>query len=278
MTDDTPTPTPDRRRGSFSSSTFSAIFGPRGAPTNGTPTNGTPSRPNPSPPSSTTTTTNSTSTTAPLPTPPSRRRMSISTLGLSGSPLSSSAGPATTTFFPRGRRASIASSTASSSLPNSAVSESAIEDDSPDSGSGSVPTTPFSRHMSFGASTGLFPRSGGGGGPTSPQSKSRSPSDAGGLNWSEQFRERAASAVHRPMMGSSPPVAGAGFGSISGQGGQGGGPPPHVRARSEGGDQMVPQQPQTQARAQPVPVPRRKERRKPDEVGERMLRGEFYMD
>ncbi|OBT70577.1 hypothetical protein VF21_10461 [Pseudogymnoascus sp. 05NY08] len=203
--------------------------------------------------------------------------MSISTLGLSGSPISSSAGPATTAFFPRDRRASIASSTASSSLTNSAVSESAIEDDSPDSWSGSVPTTPFSRHMSFGASTGLFPRGGGGGnGPTSPQSKSRSPSDAGGLNWSEQFRERAASAVHRPMMGSSPPVAGAGFGSMSAQGGQG--PPPHVRARSEGGDQVVAQQPQTQARAHPVPVPHRRERRKPDEVGERMLRGEFYMD
>ncbi|ELR09646.1 hypothetical protein GMDG_04137 [Pseudogymnoascus destructans 20631-21] len=199
MTDDNPTPTPnpDRRRGSFSSATFSAIFGPRGAPANGT--NGTPPsalRQNPSPPSSTTS-----STTAALPTPSSRRRMSISTLGLSGSPLSTSAGA--TTFFPRDRRASIASSTASS-LTNSAVSESAIEDDSPDSGS--VPTTPFSRHMSFGGSSGLFPRGSGNGaggvGPTSPQSKSRSPSDAGGLNWSEQFRERAASAVHRPMMGS----------------------------------------------------------------------------
>ncbi|OBT40433.1 hypothetical protein VE00_08885 [Pseudogymnoascus sp. WSF 3629] len=273
MTDDTPNP-PTGRRGSFSSTTFSAIFGPRGAPTAGT--NGTPGRQNPSPPSSTTSTTNppSTSTIAPLPTPPSRRRMSISTLGLSGSPLSSSAGA--TTFFPRDRRASIASSTASS-LPNSAVSESAIEDDSPDSGS--VPTTPFSRHMSFGGSSGLFPRGGGGVGPTSPQTKSRSPSDAGGLNWSEQFRERAASAVHRPMMGSSPPAAGAGFGSSvgslgagAGQGGQGG--PPHVRARSEGGEGMV-----APARTQPVPVPQqRKERRKPDEVGERMLRGEFYMD
>ena len=129
--------------------------------------------------------------------------------------------------------------------------------------------------MSFGGSSGLFPRGGGGVGPTSPQTKSRSPSDAGGLNWSEQFRERAASAVHRPMMGSSPPAAGAGFGSMGGQGGQGA--PPHVRARSEGGDQMVAQA-QAQARTQAVPVPQRKERRKPDEVGERMLRGEFYMD
>ncbi|OBT70007.1 hypothetical protein VE03_00504 [Pseudogymnoascus sp. 23342-1-I1] len=264
MTDDTPTPTPDRRRGSFSSTTFSAIFGPRGSTT--TTTNGTgPPRQNPSPPSSTT------STTAPLPTPPSRRRMSISTLGLSGSPLSTSASAsASATFFPRDRRASIASSTASS-LPNSAVSESAIEDDSPDSGS--VPTTPFSRHMSFGASSGLFPRGGGGVGPTSPQAKSRSPSDAGGLNWSEQFRERAASTVQRPMMGSSPPPAGgAGFGA--GGFGGGGGAGPHTRARSEGGDQVLP----SPARAQPQVVPQRKERRKPDEVGERMLRGEFYMD
>ncbi|KFZ15069.1 hypothetical protein V502_05791, partial [Pseudogymnoascus sp. VKM F-4520 (FW-2644)] len=183
-------------------------------------------------------------------------------------------------FFPHDRRASIASSTASS-LPNSAVSESAIEDDSPDSGS--VPTTPFSRHMSFGGSSGLFPRgANGAAGPTSPQAKSRSPSDAGGLNWSEQFRERAASAVHRPMMGSSPPAASSGFGSVSaGAGGGGGsvgggaGGGPHVRARSEGGDATLTSPP---TRAQPVAVPKRKERRKPDEVGERMLRGEFYMD
>ncbi|KFY20809.1 hypothetical protein V493_07619, partial [Pseudogymnoascus sp. VKM F-4281 (FW-2241)] len=228
--------------------------------------------------------------------------MSISTLGLSGSPVSSSApGP----FFPPSRRASIASSTGSS-LPNSAVSESAIEDgDSPDS-SGSVPTTPFSRHMSFGGSSALFPRGGsgaggqgngggggaGGGGPTSPQSKSRSPSDAGGLNWSEQFRERAASAVHRPMMGSSPPAVSSSSG-FAGNGAPanghvapaGTGPtaaaahqppaPPHVRARSEGGDQTL--LPTAPARASHVVVPR-KERRKPDEVGERMLRGEFYMD
>ncbi|KFY83061.1 hypothetical protein V500_10192 [Pseudogymnoascus sp. VKM F-4518 (FW-2643)] len=69
--------------------------------------------------------------------------------------------------------------------------------------------------MSFGGSSGLFPRgsNGAAAGPTSPQAKSRSPSDAGGLNWSEQFRERAASAVHRPLMGSSPPAASSGFGS-----------------------------------------------------------------
>ena len=86
-------------------------------------------------------------------------------------------------------------------------------------------------------------------------------------------------------MGSSPPAA-SGFGSGSfgangANGANGGGREsvsgavggPHVRARSDGGDQMM-----TPARAQPVPVPHRKERRKPDEVGERMLRGEFYMD
>ena len=60
---------------------------------------------------------------------------------------------------------------------------------------------------------------------------------------------------------------------MSGQGGQG--PPLHGRARSEGGDPVVAQ---PQARTQPLPVPQRRERRKPDEVGERMLRGEFYMD
>ncbi|KFY41868.1 hypothetical protein V495_04748 [Pseudogymnoascus sp. VKM F-4514 (FW-929)] len=126
--------------------------------------------------------------------------------------------------------------------------------------------------MSFGGSSSLFPRSAnanGNGGPVSPQAKSRSPSDAGGLNWSEQFRERAASAVSRPMMGSSPPAnAGAGFGSVSGAAGGG----PHMRARSEGG------QGSPTATARPQAVPQRKERRKPDEVGERMLRGEFYMD
>ncbi|KFY80693.1 hypothetical protein V498_08781 [Pseudogymnoascus sp. VKM F-4517 (FW-2822)] len=139
--------------------------------------------------------------------------------------------------------------------------------------------------MSFGGSAGggsLFPRgAANGGGPTSPQTKSRSPSDAGGLNWSEQFRERAASAVHRPSMGSSPPAAGFGgaAGAGAGAGGAGAATGPHARARSEGGDQILPS-PAPAPRQQPVQVPRRKERerRKPDEVGERMLRGEFYMD
>ena len=119
----------------------------------------------------------------------------------------------------------------------------------------------------------------GNGGGISPQPKSRSPSESagGGLNWSAQFRERAASAVQRPQMGASPPAAGAGF-AMGGFGAPSGGMPvqPHARARSEGGDVMAGGSPTAAAR--PQPVPHRRERKKPDEVGERMLRGEFYMD
>lgn len=226
------------------------------------------------------------------------RRMSISTLGLSGTSPKQTPGP----FFPRDRRASI--STAGSD----SIDESAIDDDA-DMTARSVPTSPFTRRMSFGAqamfsnsrgaATGTSPTSSGRHPPlpsitaktphnhssppssfsqASSQPPARSPSDhpparsADGLNWSEQFRSRAESAVHhRPSFGAQAAVSPA-----AAAGPQLQKPFPAERAKSIGD---MPQPPAAMPeRAQAPPPQRKMERRKPDEVGERMLRGEFLMD
>lgn len=109
------------RRGSFTSQTFNNIFGGRSNSVAGP--------------------------TAPFPSAIStgngaaqdqRRRMSISTLGLSGT------SPTQTHPFPFAhRRASVSTANSDS------INESAIDDD--DSPGHSAPTTPFARRMSFGA-------------------------------------------------------------------------------------------------------------------------------
>jgi hypothetical protein len=146
-------PAARNRRGSFTTQTFNNIFG-RSNSTSGGPT-------------------------APFSTPnpiatsgqDQRRRMSISTLGLSG------ASPTQTTPFTFGpRRGSISTDRSDS------IDESAIDDD--DSPSRTGPNTPFTRRISFGAQA-LRARTNGG-----------SPNGEGsGFNWSEQLRSRAESAV-----------------------------------------------------------------------------------
>ncbi|KAI0114112.1 hypothetical protein GGR51DRAFT_478167 [Nemania sp. FL0031] len=220
-----------------------------------------------------------------------RRRLSVTTLGLSGA-----SPPSNNTPFGL-RRASI------STTNSDCIDESAIEDDEP----AKIPTTsPFARRTSFGAQAMRNMRTGqtspGSGRPTqqarrtsiasSRQSplgvsslstatvrrmstsqasttlSARSPSDMpsarsdNGYNWTEQLRFRAESSVtgQRPTFGSvaapsSPPRA----------------TPHHDRAKSVSDMPAPPRQPE-------VMKPRQPERPKPDHMQERILKGDFYMD
>ena len=258
------------RRGSFTTQTFNNIFGRS----------------------------NSTSSPFPGPAHDNRRRMSISTLGLSG------ASPTQTSPFTFGPRRRSDSTDHSDS-----IDESAIDDD--DSTSRSVPATPFTRRMSFGAQafrsrttsgspggangsrsysstaapkpSSLLstipagPRSGGEVTPpqanntsqASTQSKPRTTSDfpvsarpgeGGGFNWSEQLRSRAESSVSQTSVLPSPPPLRSQDYSI----------PMHDRAKN------VTEMP-TPPMAIPRPTPPRQDG-KPDAMQERILKGDFYMD
>lgn len=261
------------RRGSFTTQTFNNIFG-RSNSTSGAPT-------------------------APFPGPitnaavqEQRRRMSISTLGLSGTSPTQA-----TPFAFGGRRGSV--STAGSE----SIDENAIDDD--DSPGRSAPATPFARRMSFGAQAlrgtatnrspvtsgrspsyssvskpntlptiPAGPKSGGGVTPpkvqaqASTQSKPRTASDSpvsarpgeGGFNWSEQLRSRAESSVsqsQRPSFSTSP------------------NPPKTAQLHER--KQSVSEMP-TPPVAVPPPTPARPARNKPDAFQERILKGDFYMD
>jgi len=270
------------RRGSFTTQTFNNIFGRSNS------TSGGPTSPFPGP-----------ITTAAA--QDQRRRMSITTLGLSGTSPTQS-----TPFAFGGRRGSVSTANSDS------IDESAIDDD--DSPGRSNPTTPFARRMSFGAQALRTVRGSGSPGATgrapsyttatslptipagprssrsvakdgevtppkaqnhqaSTQSKPRTTSDfpvsarpgeGGGFNWSEQLRSRAESSVsqsQRPSFSTSPSA-----------------PkttqiPMHERAKSVS---EMPAPPT--AVPAPVPAPVRPQPRKPDAFQERILKGDFYMD
>jgi len=172
-----------------------------------------------------------------------RRRMSLTTLGLSGSPTAPSPFGSM-----RGRRESFSSANSGS------IDESAVEDEFAAKDQ-STPTTPFARRMSFGAramrdirsSTG---GSGGGGGEGSP------PQNGEGFNWSENLRSRAERTA-----------------SIAGPSGGGGvglplGSNNHSRAKSVATMEAPVREMPTQPRAS----------KKPDHFQERILKGDFYMD
>ncbi|KAF7856827.1 hypothetical protein EAF04_009590 [Stromatinia cepivora] len=221
-----------------------------------------------------------------------KRRVSISTLGLSG------ASPSQSSAFPFGGRRGSVSTTASES-----IDESAIDDE--EGPARSTPTTPFTRRMSFGAQALRTVRTGngspgsngrtssyttstlppilagsqGGGRITPPrtqsqqastQSKPRTPSDfasarpgEGGFNWSEQLRSRAESQVsqsQRPVISTSPPNN------------QRFHVPMHERAKSIGDAPSPP------TSAIPPAAPPKPARKQPDAFQERILKGDFYMD
>jgi hypothetical protein len=279
MANNNDNPSPDAttraRRGSFTTQTFNNIFGRSNS------TSGSPTAPFPG--------------TGPVTTAAAqdqRRRMSISTLGLSGS------SPTQTTPFTFGPRRGSVSTDRSDS-----IDESAIDDD--DGPSRSVPTTPFARRMSFGAqalrarTTGGSPGANGrslsyntapktnstlppipagprGGGVTPPkaqasqastQSKTRTASDypvsarpgeGSGFNWSEQLRSRAESSVSQTQRSSfsTSPIA-----------------PKTMHDRTKSVSEM-PAPPS----AVPLPAPVRPVRKQPDAFQERILKGDFYMD
>ena len=230
-----------------------------------------------------------------------RRRLSITTLGLSGTSPSASA-----SFL---RRASLSTNSDS-------IDENAVEED--DVVARTAPTTPFTRRMSLGAAQAMRGMRGG----TSPGNNGRPspPNQRGGsawgspptpplhsagagsytwgkissqastanqprpgsdmctpsaridqgFNWSEQLRSRAESTV------TSGPRAsfsfGSGFSGSPPRASAGTGPPPavsphHDRARSVS-DMPAP----------PAQAPRARAPQKPDHFQERILKGDFYMD
>ncbi|KAL2166283.1 hypothetical protein VTG60DRAFT_2988 [Thermothelomyces hinnuleus] len=191
---------------------------------------------------------NSTSqpTATPFPTPlastavnDQRRRLSVTTIGLSGtSPTSTSA------FL---RRTSLSTNSDS-------IDENAIEDD--ETSSRTAPVTPLTRRMSFGAAQAMR----GARSATSPGTNDQ------GFNWSEQLRSRAESTVasgSRPSfsfasgLGASPPQAA---------------PPvatrPHTDRAKSFSDMPAP----------PAQPPRPRAPQKPDPFQERILKGDFYLD
>lgn len=179
---------------------------------------------------------------------PQRRRLSITTLGISGtSP--TSAGGATFNGLRRGSM-----STNSDSIDENAIDE----DDIGPSSTRTAPTTPFTRRMSFGAQAMRSLRTTGG----SPGSN-----DQPGYNWSEQLRSRAESSVQgsRPSFS----LGSAGLSTSPPRQNGGGSSGHHDRAKS------VSEMPQPPAQA---PRPKPVERQKPDAFQERILKGDFYMD
>lgn len=276
--DNTPTsPSTRARRGSFTTQTFNNIFG-RSKSSSGSPTTPFPN-------------------TAPITMQDKGRRMSISTLGLSG------ASPTQTIPFTFGPRHGSVSTDRSDS-----IDESAIDDDEGPSAR-SVPTTPFPRRMSFGAQALRAWTNGG-----SPGANGRSPSYTAALKTNNSTTlptipaggprggggavtppkaqaSSQASTQSKPRTASDHPVSarpgeGSGFNwgeqlrtraesSVSqtqrpslAASPPGGGPRPHLRTKSTS------EMPAPSA-ARPPP---RAISKKPDAFQERILKGDFYMD
>ncbi|KZF26902.1 hypothetical protein L228DRAFT_21382 [Xylona heveae TC161] len=163
-----------------------------------------------------------------------RRRMSINTLGLSGT------SPTQTAPFNVGRpREDSLSSVGSAS---STLDENVIEEGDAPPGSGSPTATPFGRRLSFGARALRDVRSGGSGS-----------YNGEGFNWSDSLRSRA------ERTSSMAAAAGANVSNSPPQ------PSHHQRAAS------------VATMEQPVrEMP--KSSKVPDAFGERILKGDFYMD
>ncbi|ETS04342.1 hypothetical protein M419DRAFT_73533 [Trichoderma reesei RUT C-30] len=171
-----------------------------------------------------------------------RRRLSITTIGLSGT------SPTNTSSFMR--RGSMSTNSNSDSF-----EENAIEDEDAFVGPRTAPTTPFARHMSFGGNSAMRNLRTG----SSPGN-----ADQFGFNWSEQLRTRAESSV----TGARPSFSFQGAGSHS--------PPRAVPTHDR--SKSISDMPQPPAQASSVKPPKQHERPKPDAFQERILKGDFYMD
>ncbi|EME39522.1 hypothetical protein DOTSEDRAFT_75247 [Dothistroma septosporum NZE10] len=205
-----------------------------------------------------------------------RRRLSLTTLGLSGSPNSTS---------PFGSYNSRRDSYATTG--GDSIDESAIEDEP--AGSNPTPQTPFARRMSFGAKALQSVRTGGGNTPPgngqnggqNPTSASSNGTQQGtlqsktngtissrdakgrgsseGFDWSENFRTRA---QRGSIVGG---MSGLGGGPVSGSAGS----PRSGHGRAASVAVMEPP-------GRDLPKP--KEQVRPDHFQERILKGDFYMD
>jgi hypothetical protein len=222
-----------------------------------------------------------------------RRRLSVTTLGLSGT------SPTTSALLRRG----------SLSTSSDSIDENAIEDED---STRTTPVTPFSRRMSFGAAQAMrgsrsattngrqppsirrsstvrgspptppLPSSGVGNytwGKISSQASTANQSRTGsdlcspsarsdqGFNWSDQLRSRAESTV---ASGSRPSFS---FGSGLSASPPRAGPPPAPSAPHHNRAKSVSDMP-----APPAQPPRPRAPQKPDPFQERILKGDFYMD
>jgi len=212
---------PRQRRSSVTQQTLNNLFGGRSNSTSGAPT-------------------------ASLPGPitiavaqDQRRRMSISTLGLSGT--------SPTQQLPMGARRSSISTAGSDS-----IDENAIDDE--DGPARSNPNTPFARRMSFGTQALRRAQPGG-----SPGTGTGTNGEGGGFNWSEQLRSRAESSVSQSQRPSfSNPTSAA---------------KQPAQERQKSVSEMP--APPSVVPAQTPPKPARKQ---PDAFQERILKGDFYMD
>ncbi|KAI9800588.1 MAG: hypothetical protein M1833_003246 [Piccolia ochrophora] len=188
-----------------------------------------------------------------------KRRLSISTLGLSGT------SPTQTSPFAAGNhRESVSSSTSGSGV----FDENAIDEEGDGGGPTNTPATPFARRMSFGARALRDVRMGNGNNATgngrassttttSSPSASKSASSSTkirgeGFNWADSLRSRAERTSSVSGTGTSPPNPGS--------------HPHHQRS------QTVASLPApAEEVAKPAP-------RVPDAMQERILKGDFYMD
>ncbi|KJX97048.1 hypothetical protein TI39_contig576g00003 [Zymoseptoria brevis] len=229
-----PTPSPPRsaRRSSFAGETFANLFSSQRGSISRSPSDAHPptaQQPTPSYPGPITT----------AAAQAQRRRLSLTTLGLSGSPNSTS---------PFGSYHSRRDSYVSSGT-SEAIDESAIEEDSGGGGSGIPAQNPFGRRMSFGAKALRDVRTTSG---TSPGQNNGTSGE--GFNWSDNFRNRAerTASIAGGMTGG-PPA-----------------PPAHLhQSRAKSVATMEP----------PATVmPKPKEQVRPDHFQERILKGDFYMD
>lgn len=215
-----------------------------------------------------------------------RRRLSVTTLGLSGTSPQSATSPFGL------RRGSVSTTTSES------IDENAVDDEE---AAKAMPNTPYTRHLSFGAQAMQrnlrpSPASPGTNGRRTSGAKARTPSTAGATpsvatargastsqasntqptrtpsdllsarsdnayNWSEQLRSRAESTVTGNRHG-----FGAGVSTSPPRGNA-----PHDRAKSVSDLPAPPQQAAAMKPKQP-------ERPKPDHFQERILKGDFYMD
>lgn len=296
---DSSTPPPRQRRSSFAGETFANLFGagrqrPSIDPASASPPNGQ----------------QYAGPISQAAAQAQRRRMSLTTLGLSGSPEGSRFPPY------RGRNDSIGGSSNSDSIDESAIEE--------DNATRTEPTTPFARRMSFGAKalrdvrTGSYSGgSGGGGGGVTGQNGTKSPAASStmttakapnGTVSSRDAKGRGLSSLPESPPSSSPPhryslslpssrrysllTSGPAIGSVDfwnekmrdrAQ------RTSFVGNRSEGDSLPVPSVPSASMHGRsksvatmdtPPSAPRAipKESNRPDHFQERILKGDFYMD